>query len=239
MVLNVPKYIYKPDILIPVYEKYRMDFDLEFITTFLSCARKIKELDSSQKIVCSYNQGIKTYKELNLILESNLFDAIVLGNHFIRDFDAFRLVHKYGHKVELLLNNGCMPNCDSFCRFPNSYCINNFEENLSKKNVNYLYAECSLFPEELHKFFIPMELVDYYKLSTRPIYYGGMDDMLSSYIKGDSSEYINKSVTNYNLYGRLAHFHKYYNIFQYTQIMCEKKNIWEQLRETGNPIAIV
>lgn len=230
IVLNVPKFLDNPDELLIAYQNYRSSYNIEYVTTFLSCARKIKEIDSSQQIICSYNQGIKTEQELENILESDLFFSIVLGNNFYRNLNAFRLIHQYGQKVELLLNNGCMPNCVSFCKLPNKYCRNNFTENLLHKGINYLYAECSMFPEEIHKYFLPNDLIDYYKLSTRPIYYGGMIDMLSSYIDGDSSKFINHSVTNYNLYGRLAHFSGYYKELKYEEILKNKEAIWEQIK---------
>ena len=123
-----------------------------------------------------------------------------------------------------------MSNCASFCRLPNKYCKNNFAENLLHKGINCLYAECSMFPEEIHKYFLPNDLIDYYKLSTRPIYFRGMIDMLSSYIEGESSKYINTSVTNYNLYGRLAHYSGFYKELKYEEILKNKEAIWEQIK---------
>lgn len=230
IVLNVPKFLDNPDELLIAYQRYKSRYDIEYVTTFLSCARKIKEIDNSQQIICSYNQGIKTEQELEKILESNLFFSIVLGTNFYRNINAFRLIHQYEQKIELLLNNGCMSNCASFCRLPNKYCKNNFAENLLHKGINCLYAECSMFPEEIHKYFLPNDLIDYYKLSTRPIYFRGMIDMLSSYIEGESSKYINTSVTNYNLYGRLAHYSGFYKELKYEEILKNKEAIWEQIK---------
>lgn len=229
IVLNVPIFIDNEETLLRAYEKYKDNYNMEYVTTFLSCAKRIKEMDSTQKIICSYNQGITTHQELERILETDVFYSIVLGTNFLRDFNAFNLIHRYKQKVELLLNNGCMPNCKSFCRLPNIYCESNFADNLSRKDINYLYAECSTFPEEIHKHYLTSNLIDYFKLSTRPINYGGMVDMLSSYITGNSWSYIRSSVINYNLYGRLAHFHKHYGELQYAQILNYKKEIWENL----------
>ncbi len=230
IVLNVPKFIDDPKELLIAYQKYKNRYDIEYVTTFLSCAKKIKEIDNSQRIICSYNQGIMTEKELEIILKSNAFYSIVLGTNFYRNLNAFRLIHLYGLKVELLLNNGCMPNCSSFCKLSNLYCINNFTDNIKQKGINYLYAECSMFPEEIHEHFLPKDLIDCYKLSTRPIYYDRMIDMLSSYIKGDSLSYIRSNISNYNLYGRLAHFNKYYKDLKYEQVINNKRKIWQQIK---------
>ena len=229
MVLNVPQLYEDTERLPSLYEKYKRIYDIEYVTTFYSCAKKIKEIDNTQPIVCSYNQGIKTRDELEQILSTNIFCTIVLGTNFFRDIESFRLVHSYGQKTELLLNNGCMRNCTSFCRFPNRYCSQNFEANLSKTDIDHLYAECSMFPEELHNHLLKMNLIDYYKLSTRPIHYGSMDKMLSSYIEGDSYKYILERFNNYNLYGRLAHFHQYYSELNYDKILEIKDLIWQKI----------
>lgn len=228
IVLNVPSFINDCNELVPLYEKYKNKYNVELVTTFLSCAKRIKEIAPEQSITCSYNQGIKSREELEYLLTTDVFDTIVLGTNFFRDIDSYKLIHKYEKKVELLLNNGCMRNCKSFCRYPNVYCSNNFEINLLDKDLNKLYAECSMFPEEVHKYLIPLGLIDFYKLSTRPIFYKQMVDMLSSYIQGNSSMYISSNYKNYNLYGRLAHFHPYYSELNYDSIIKYKENIWEE-----------
>jgi len=229
MVLNTPQFIDNPEKLIVAYKNYKCRYEIEYITTFQSCARRIKEIDNTQKIICSYNQGIKSYNELKDILDTQLFCTIVLGTRFLRDFNAFRLIHNYGQKIELLLNNGCMSNCESFCKFPNNYCITNFSKNLTQKSIDLIYAECSIFPEELHKYYLSNNIVDYFKLSTRPIHFEEMCNMLSSYIEGNSMKYINSNIYNYHLYSRLAHFGKYYKILDYNQILHEKETIWNHL----------
>ena len=228
LVLNVPNFLDNSDIIIRIYEKYKYRYNMDYVTTFYNCAKRIREIDSDQKIVCSYNQGIKNHIELENLLSSQIFNTVVIGNNFYRDFKSFDLIHRYEHKIELLLNNGCMGDCLSFCRMPNKYCINNFEKNLNKTNINYLYAEASMFPEEIHKYLLPLDLIDYFKLSTRPIHLKTLDDMLNSYITADSLSYINKRINNYHMYGRLTHFYPYYNSLDYEQIMSYKYDIWEQ-----------
>ncbi len=229
IVLNVPMLHSKVDLLVSTYEKYKAKYDIEYVTTFLTCAREIKKLVSSQQIICSYNQGITSCQDLECILKDGIFDSIVLGTGFFRNIEAFHLIHNYGSKIELLLNNGCMTNCTSFCRLPNRYCEGNFIANLSHKDINLLYAECSLFPEELHKYLDPLQLIDYYKLSTRPIYYDSLVDLLSSYIQGESLSYIEAKTSNYNLYARLAHFHTYYKELEYSEIIEHKKKLWQKI----------
>lgn len=228
LVLNVPMLRSQIALLLFTYEKYKEKYDIEYVTTFFSCAREIKKSVPAQPIICSYNQGITSLVDLENILNDNVFYSIVLGNNFLRNIEAFRLIHKYNQKIELLLNNGCMIDCTSFCGLPNRYCESNFKANILRKGINHLYAECSLFPEELHKRLIPLRLIDYYKLSTRPIHYDVLIDLLSSYIQGESYSFIKKRVCNYNLYGRLAHFHSYYQELQYSKIISYKKSLWEQ-----------
>lgn len=229
IVLNVPSFYDNAEELVSLYVKYKYKYNIEYVTTFLSCAKRIKEIDSTQKIICSYNQGIKTHQELKVIIDSHIFESIVLGTNFFRKIDVFQFMCDYKQKVELLLNNGCMQNCISFCKFPNEYCKCNFREQLSQKNINTLYAECSMFPEEVHQYLLPLKIIDCYKLSTRPIHYSSMIDMLDSYIEGNSEKYISSKTNNYNLYGRLAHFHPYYNDLDYKTIISQKEAIWREV----------
>lgn len=228
LVLNVPIFLNNQQDLDSIYIRYRRKYNIEYVTTFLSCANRIKEIDNSQQIICSYNQGIKTSQELVQILDTKIFHSIVIGTRFFRDFEIFNIVHKYGQKIELLVNNGCLPNCTSFCSKSNKLCEYNFKQNLLKRNINALYALCSMFPEEIYTYLLPLDIIDYYKFSTRPCTYNEMIDMLSSYIDGDSSIYIKNTINNYHLYGRLGYFYQHYKDLDYKQITDYKKTIWKK-----------
>ena len=78
--------------LYELFEHYNERYGLDSVTTTSSVARLLKEKRIIVPIVCSYNEGIKNYEDLQSILNAGLFDSIVLGNSFIRDFKAFELI---------------------------------------------------------------------------------------------------------------------------------------------------
>lgn len=228
LVLNSIFFKTNPDEVLRLYSHYNEKYGINYITTFANGAVLIRKAFPDTKIVCSYNQGILNYDGLKELLQMDLFYSFVLGQRFIRDFDAFRLIHSYDKQVELLVNNGCMHTCTSYCSIPN-YCWANFDKSCRGKGYHALYAESSLFPEELALFYFDSGLIDLYKLSCRPIQKKELLNLLDSYISVDSKTFINKCNDNYHLYARLTHFSPYYPKFCYDNILDFKKHIWEQL----------
>lgn len=233
LVLNVPNMISNVNDNVKQYLLYKERFSIDYVTTFVSVAEEIKKYDSNAKILCSYNQGITNIEMLKNILEKNIFYAIVLGERFIRDFKAFELIKNYGVKNELLVNNACMLNCGTFCSIFR-YCESNFNKNLYNKGINRLYAETSLFPEELYTYYEPSKLIDIYKLSTRPCEFWELDNMIESYISGVSEKYLCNDIRNYHLYGRLTFFIKHYGELDYYKILSLKKQIWDDIVYNGS-----
>lgn len=228
LVLNSNYFRNVPIDICKTYALYREKFNVDFVTTFVEGAKDIRTSFPDVEIVCSYNQGIKSLSELDSLLGLNVFDYYVLGQRFIRNFDAFRLIHSHGKKVELLVNNGCMHNCVSYCSIPN-YCMNNFYKCLQNKGHHALYAESSLFPEELALFYFDSGLIDLYKISCRPIQKQELLDLLASYLTIETKSFIEKDVSNYHLYARLTHFSPFYSRFSFEDLLKFKKNIWEEL----------
>lgn len=208
-----------------IYKNYKNIFNMNQVTTTSDLAIIINRYNKNEKIICSYNEGIYSNKKLKDLIDLNCFSAIVLGNHFLRDFKTFDFLYKKKIETVLLVNNGCLSDCQNFCK-QHKICEEKFNESLTSFSVEELYAKESLFPEELHKFYLNDGLIKVIKLSTRPIKYTEFRDLLNSYISGDSEQYINKTKYNYHLYGRLAYFKKFYNDFNYHNIISQKKKIW-------------
>lgn len=232
LVLNVPDLIDNLDDNVKQYIVYKERYSIDYVTTFIKAAKEIKRIDPEAKIICSYNQGITSVNMLKRFLEQELFYAIVLGGRFLRHFNAYKLVKDFGVKTELLVNNACMLNCGSFCS-TYGYCENNFTKNLCNKGITYLYGETSLLPEELSFYYFPSELIDIYKLSTRPCGYWELSHMLESYTKGSSIEFLKNDVRSYHLYGRLAFLIKYYEKIDLKEMLDIKTHIWSTLGFDG------
>jgi len=205
---------------------YNSLFNINYVTTFSSVAHSIKNKFDFNNIICTYNEGIDGILKLQKIIASQLFSKIVIGGSLIRNFNAFHLLNKSNIKVKLLLNNGCMFNCNNFCR-NKILCKQDFYNQLRIDGINKMYAQQSILPEELHNFYISSNLIDTYKLSTRPISLQELDLLLESYIEGDSKKYITSNIDNYHLYARLNHFCRFYQQIDYDDIICKKEKIWK------------
>lgn len=219
-----------PNLMLEILERYHKRYSLDSVTTTKPVAELIKKNQFNLPIVCSYNEGISSMNDLISVIDSKLFDSIVLGNSFIRDFRAFSMIKKYGLSTILLVNNGCSFGCANFCRASNGYCENLFNKRLKDcGGASELYAQQSLFPEELFLHYKNNPNIDVLKLSSRPITYAEYDDLLGSYISGNSLDFIKKTTRNYHLYARLGHFGHYYTEFDHKTIQIKKEQIWKDI----------
>lgn len=229
LVLNSKEVRDRFDDCVDKYKYYKDLYEIEFVTTYIEIARRIKAYDNTARIICSFNQGISSRTMLEEIIKEKLFYGIVLGERFLHDFAAFKLLNEAHVIMELLVNNGCMLNCGCFCVNNVPFCKDNYYKNLEKKGLVHLYAECSILPEELTYFYAPTNSIDIYKLSTRPIDYNEISNMMESYTTGESKSFIDKNKRNYHLYCRLTHFSPFYNDIEYNDLVEIKKEMWHNL----------
>lgn len=222
-----------PEYMLEILDIYLKRYSIDSVTTTSPVAKLIRDNSFILPVVCSYNEGISNLNDLTRAVESNLFDSIVLGNSFIRNFHAFSYIKEHGLSTILLVNNGCSFGCTNFCRSNNNdYCKNLFNKRITDcGSVTELYAQQSLFPEELFQHYANNRNIDILKLSSRPISYNEYDDLLQSYTSCNSRDFINKTSRNYHLYARLGHFGNYYKDFDYDIIIRQKENIWQAIKK--------
>lgn len=233
--LSLNSHALQVDDAISTYLKYSKLFLLDYVTTSYKIAKAIRNIDSNIEIICSYNEGIKDYDKLHNVVSSNFFNCVVLGNNFIRDKKAFEIINDGGLKSILLVNNGCTWSCNIFCNGKNAdNCKNIFIKELTKTNINELYANQSIFPEELHEYENGNFGICIYKLSSRPITFNELNDLLSAYTSEDSRSFILKDISNYHLFARLAHFCKYYPFLEYDKIIEYKKQYWNAIHNLAH-----
>lgn len=119
-------------------------------------------------------------------------DTIVIGRRYIKNLNFMRRVkEKYGVKIELLLNCACNFACTYHC-FDGS-CESSQEDQVRKNGLEACVAWQSLFPSEINLY--PEELVDLYKLSTRPSSLGWMEFEMDLY---SSEKSLSELDFNYN-----------------------------------------
>lgn len=212
-----------------IFKSYYREYNFDFVTTTMPIAQLIRQAGVNVDKICSYNEGISSIKKLQQVIGSGLFTFVVLGNKFLRSFQAFHLLDEAGIKSILMLNTGCSAGCLTFCNnHDKHYCQNLFNSTIDKKDVNEVYALQSIFPEELKEYNNHGINIDVFKLASRPITYEELHRLLSSYIAEDSASYIRKDIRNYHLYARLAHYTPYYSILDYSRILEIKNKIWAQ-----------
>ena len=227
MTLNAPMVTANEQV--EMFKLYQSLFHIDYLTTTMEIASIVRKEGLNIPLVCSYNEAITSKEHLLRVLNSEFFESIVIGGRFLRDIDIFKLIKKRGRNTILMLNTGCCLNCISFCKIrEQNYCINLFNKNSKEFGVEKMYAMQSIFPEEIKDYYLPLNIVDTYKLASRPIGAEELERLLSSYILLDSSQFISESERNYHLYGRLTHFVPYYKSFQYKTIMDIKKELWNQ-----------
>lgn len=209
------------------FKSYYGQYKFDFVTTTMPIARLIKQSGVSIDIICSYNEGISSFKKLQQVIDSGLFTFVVLGNKFLRSFQAFHLLDKAGIKSILMLNTGCSAGCVTFCNNNDKhYCLDLFNNTVDKNDINEVYAHQSIFPEELKEYSKHGINIDVFKLASRPITYEELHKLILSYITEDSVSYIKQDIKNYHLYARLAHYTPYYSALDYSRIIAIKNQIW-------------
>lgn len=195
--------------------------DFDSIVTLESYGYIINERFPDKALVYSYNNEIREKRQIDLI--PPVFQEVVLGSSFIRDIDAMSSVREKGFRCKLLVNNGCSFNC-MWCSHA-SACRPAFLRNLERFTPEELYSLQSLFPWELHKYILSRVDIDRIKISSRPSNYDYLNKCLYSYIANEEREFI-KEPGYYNLWGRLGHFSRYYDTFDFNRINDIKEKIW-------------
>lgn len=201
---------------------------VDSICTLDEYANIIRKKFPSQYLVSSFNNYNRNYRELK---RENIYNEIVIGRKFLRDIDYIKYIKSLGMDVKLLLNNGCSFNCGT-CRQGEKNCKTTFDDNLTRYNIEELYSLQSFWPYELGKLEQKLNLncIKEFKISNRPCTYKYLDDCLFSYLFNEEKqeeEFLEEDINNYRLWGRLAHFNKYFKEMKVNEIRKIKEQIWK------------
>jgi hypothetical protein len=219
----------KENNVIQAFDDITSHIPIDRVTTLGKFASLLKNKSPALPLVCSYNQGVKSIKDIHAIPNIKSFETVVLGNSTLRDFSLFSSIKENGYKVKLLLNNGCNFDCASFCAH-GSDCSGMFASTLERNNddYNYLYALQSIMPWEFHKFYLGNDLIDLFKISSRPSSYTYLEGCLRSYIENDNAVFLFGKESPYTFWARLTNLLQYNKYFNYDKITQYKKQIWAE-----------
>lgn len=158
------------------------------------------------------------------------FNAVVLGQSYLRSEEARHEYVDNGYDVILLLNNGCSFACNhKHCN--GKICTALYDSLAKEKNPNEIYALQSFFPEEL-EYLIAKDTYSnkyIYKLSTRPMGLEYTKSVLEAYaMLIDSSNYeLDTNRENYALFGALYQLCKRVDIYDYKYIKQLKEKLYK------------
>lgn len=189
----------------------------------------IKKFLPEIKLIYSFSNGIRTIADINNI-NPDIFSTIVFGGSTIRDFELIGYAKAKGFQTKLLLNNGCSFNC-MFCKGSKTHpCSNIVEQNISRYDVDFIYALQSIMPWEFHEYYLSNENIDYFKISNRECSALFLQDTLGSYLYNDNSHFLERNAS----WLRLGSLQRFHNDFDLEKILMYKKNIWKHVLATGS-----
>lgn len=159
-------------------------------------------------------------------------DTIVIGgSQYLQNIKFIESIkNKKNIQIELLLNNGCHKYCNKDC----TNCKKNFLSHNQKDNYIDLMAEQILLPEELNLF--PKNLIDFYKISSRPSNFDWLNKVLYFYTQQISINDILQildltKAQNWTYFSKSAVFIDYLKQFEpldLSAFLCKKEQLWEQ-----------
>lgn len=190
-----------------------------------------KEFGNDIEIAYSYNNNIENSEFLDNMKEGE-FDTIVIGNRSRRDIELMKKIKESGRQVELVVDNGCSPNC-LWCSTRMSECCETIVEgNIRRYGLEYCIAEQSIFPFEVSEYYDKFQLVDLYKFSTRQYSdIWSFKHLLELFINGKEVNNMESAILTCSLVPMINHIElatnsKKLNVESYEEIKEIKKNIW-------------
>ena len=179
------------------------------------------------KYILSFNNGFRTVKEIDNIIENYKFDTLVLGSAFIRNNRLFSYLASRNKEVYLLLNNGCSFNCTT-CNNVGTVCSYFFKENLKKHSLDYLYALQSIFPYELHEGIIDTSNIKCFKISNRSNPLPFVKNVIDSYMTNEVLKYLKISKNSYAYWGRAGYFWPHFKKINLEKVLSYKEELFRK-----------
>lgn len=158
------------------------------------------------------------------------FNAVVLGQRYLRDLEGRHSYINKGYDVILLLNNGCSFECThKHCN--NRICAALYESSAKKKSAEEIYAIQSFFPEELDYLIQIDEYAEkyVYKISNRPMGIEYTKKVLEAYsmLKNSSCYNLDVERENYALFGALHQLCRRIQSYNYECIKKIKDELYQ------------
>ena len=199
---------------------YQNDIVPQEIVCMNSSVSIIKEAFPEAKLISSFCNGDD--------MVSEEFDAIVLGQGYLRSLEKRHQWLKKGYEVVLLLNNGCSFEC-KHKKCNAKMCAALYQASLKQYDDNEIYARQSFFPFELRKIIENDECSKnyIYKISNRPLgleYTKRVLDAYANLTEYDETEFLHNP-RNYSLFGALTELGKHSEHYQFSKIMEAKGKI--------------
>ena len=202
--------------------------DVDQITCFNEHVDIVNDFFPNVEKIYSYNNNLNPSLIDSI---SELFDTVVVGKYFMRDYNLLKQVYDKGFELKLLVNNGCSFNCLG-CGSGIEKCEETFNRNRKYSDINTMYAKQSFYPFELNELLDVIDFpIKYIKISNRTSGFEYLYKCLESYIYNiDPIEYIKDGNKYYRLWCRLAHFDRRIDELDNSAILKQKKLLLEKSR---------
>ncbi len=210
------------------FQRTKEEFDkrnigIDKIAVFDKYIKDVKALFPKARIVKTVNEMPNSLAEFELI--PDVYDEVVVGRQFIREKEVLQIISSQLHAVPvLLINNGCSFHCGG-CR-EMSHCENIYKQDNKVWASEYLYAQQSIFPYELHEGYLDITNIGLFKLSTRNADTDFTARCMDSYIKNNAEELVKEKKFNYLLWARLKWHIEHFDEFDYNRIVEIKSKMY-------------
>ncbi len=196
----------------------KYDINPQEIVCMNSSVQTLKTAFPKAKMISSYCNGYTDVAEM--------FDAVVLGQHFLRSKERRYDWISKGYEVILLLNNGCSFEC-MHKKCNTQICSALYTKSLEHYSKDEIYAMQSFFPVELKSLIEGDQYSgDYiFKISNRPLGLEYTQKALYAYLNfiEYTEEDFKENPKNYALFGALTELCKRVDSYHYSAIMKAKK----------------
>jgi hypothetical protein len=190
----------------------KSQIDIDSILTMTEYIPEIRQIKQWENISLTHsaNELIRD-KSLN----TDKFDEIIIAFGANKNPELWEYYHNLGKRTRLIINTGCMFDCNGLCF---SQCNRTLDENLKNESMVELFSKYTIMPHEFYKYWYQNNNLDSFGFSIRDIEPIEVTDTFDSYIKDIETECIKGNTLYYKIWNSNKIFLQEYNRFNYQKI---------------------
>jgi hypothetical protein len=174
------------------FKMYQKDLNFDEIICLSRSIPIYREMaqDNNVHFSISFNEPVYTENDIINIFKNDhehLITDICYNQNYFRNIPLIkRIKNEFNVKSVILLNNGCLPDCQIFCQ-NREKCKQNILDFARKYSLPEVYAKCSLIPDDIRRYYYPIiDNISYFKLARKQSI--SNYTTIHQYIKNDNSK---------------------------------------------------